>query len=66
MSKPSPYGPTAQAMAESKYRARWQELWRAAQVAEVPAVLIALQRFHAAAIALSLSRGRTPKRGEPG
>lgn len=63
MSKRSPYGPTARAEAESKYLARWRDLWRAAQLAEVPAVLNALQRFQEAAISLSLGR---PPRGRGG
>ena len=46
---------------ESEYRAAYHELWKAARVASVPAVLAALQRFQDAAIALSLSRGSPPE-----
>ena len=46
---------------ESAYRAAYHDLWKAARVADVPAVLVALQRFQDAAIALSLAGAARPE-----
>jgi len=41
--------------AASEYKAAFQALWRSAQIADVPDVLAALNRFQRAAVALSLT-----------
>jgi hypothetical protein len=45
---------------ESEFRAAYHALWVAAKVANVPAVLAALQRFQNAAVALHLSQQVRP------